>query len=415
MLITNSSALIVPQPASATNAAAGPVFHEAPKPLIYIPNQWLWVVWTAVILALLTALWFGWRWWRRKPAFVPPPVPAHVRARRRLEQALASISEPKLFSILVSGAIREYLEERFDFRAPERTTEEFLHELQGSFLLTVEQKASLADFLASCDLIKFAKYEPTETELRGLYQSALRLVHETEPRPGPANVPPPIRNIPPTAPQSENPQSATVLADAMTAGPVNSMAEAGAVNPVSIENRSPGKVLNAGPQDEPRNEEGEWTQLADEHWTGTHREMRERADAIMRAHTTAHHPELGEIKLTGRKARTKTLGHMKTPHEFQSVQAIPEINSKGTKLPSQPDLKKRSNVVAVHKLERKLKIGEAQYKATSIIRETHDGKKTTQHFYLHRIDPIANRKTGSPYCVPAPCGEKQRSCRSEEI
>jgi hypothetical protein len=208
MLITNSSALIVPAPSSATNAAAGPVFHEAPKPLIYIPNQWLWFVWAVVILALLAALWFAWRWWLKKPAFVPPPVPAHVRARRRLEQALASISEPKLFSILVSGAIREYLEERFDFRAPERTTEEFLYELQGSFLLTREQKASLADFLASCDLIKFAKYEPTETELRGLHQSALRLVHETEPRLEPAGVPPPIPNVPPAAPPeaAPNPQ-----------------------------------------------------------------------------------------------------------------------------------------------------------------------------------------------------------------
>ena len=96
--------------------------------------------------------------------------------------ALSLISEPKAFSIAVSGAIRVYLEERFDFHAPERTTEEFLYELQGTNLLTMEQKQSLADFLASCDLIKFAKYEPTETELRGLHAAALRLVNETEPR-----------------------------------------------------------------------------------------------------------------------------------------------------------------------------------------------------------------------------------------
>jgi hypothetical protein len=136
---------------------------------------------------------------------VAPPVPAHVRARRKLEQALAMIGEPKPFSILVSGAIREYLEERFDFRAPERTTEEFLHELQGSFLLTRDQKQSLGEFLASCDLIKFAKYEPTETELRGLYQSALRLVNETEPRPVPASVPPTVPNPPPAAPPVAGP------------------------------------------------------------------------------------------------------------------------------------------------------------------------------------------------------------------
>ena len=209
MLVTNSSALIVPaQPPAAGGAAAAPVFQEAPKPLIYIPNHWAWFLWTLLILALLAALYFGWRWWRKKPALVIPPIPAHVRARRRLEQALAMIGEPKLFSILVSGAIREYLEERFDFRAPERTTEEFLHELQSSLLLTRDQKNSLAEFLASCDLIKFAKYEPTETELRGLYQSALRLVNETEPRLAPAGVAPPVPNAPPGAPSADASQPA---------------------------------------------------------------------------------------------------------------------------------------------------------------------------------------------------------------
>jgi hypothetical protein len=209
MLVTNSSALIVPAQPPATNGAAAPIFQEAPKPLIYIPNGWAWVVWTAVILALLAAAYFVWRWWSRKPAVVVPPVPAHVRARRRLEQALSKIGEPKLFSILVSGAIREYLEERFDFRAPERTTEEFLCELQGSSLLMRAQKSSLADFLACCDLIKFAKYEPTEMELRGLYESSIRLVNETEPRPVPANVPPPAPGRPPAAQPPAVPQSAT--------------------------------------------------------------------------------------------------------------------------------------------------------------------------------------------------------------
>lgn len=202
MIVTNSSALTAPAQPPVTNGAAAPIFHEAPKPLIYIPNGWAWVLWALAILALLAVLYFAWRWWKRKPTVITPPIPAHVRARRKLEQALAMISEPKPFSILVSGAIREYLEERFNFRAPERTTEEFLHELQSSSLLTRDQKQSLGEFLASCDLIKFAKYEPAETELRGLYQSALRLVNETGPRPVPANVPPP------TAPPLAGPQPA---------------------------------------------------------------------------------------------------------------------------------------------------------------------------------------------------------------
>jgi hypothetical protein len=74
------------------------------------------------------------------------------------------------------------LEERFDFHAPERTTEEFLRELAGTKLLLPEQKESLGEFLASCDLVKFAKYEPGENELRELHNSAVRLVDETEPQ-----------------------------------------------------------------------------------------------------------------------------------------------------------------------------------------------------------------------------------------
>ena len=81
----------------------------------------------------------------------------------------------------MSSAIRSYLEERFDLRAPERTTEEFLDELQGSHHLNEEQKQSLANFLTECDMVKFAKSEPEAFELKRLYESALQLVRETEP------------------------------------------------------------------------------------------------------------------------------------------------------------------------------------------------------------------------------------------
>jgi hypothetical protein len=188
--MNTNSALIVPAPSPAAANAAPLTFHEGLKPLIEIPNGWLWFIWIAVILALCAGAWLVWRHWRKKAAAVAsvPPVPAHVRARRALEAALALLGDPKAFSIAVSGAIRAYLEERFDFHAPERTTEEFLREMQETNLLTTEQKLSLGDFLANCDLIKFAKYEPAETELRALHAAALKLVNETEPRWAPADI-----------------------------------------------------------------------------------------------------------------------------------------------------------------------------------------------------------------------------------
>ena len=94
---------------------------------------------------------------------------------------MALILQPKPFCTMVSDTVRCYLEERFNFRAPERTTEEFLYELSDTNLLAPDQKESLGEFLEECDLVKFAKYEPAETELRNLHNSALRLVEETEP------------------------------------------------------------------------------------------------------------------------------------------------------------------------------------------------------------------------------------------
>lgn len=158
------------------------------KPPMAIPNAWEWVWWGLGALAVLVILYLAWRYWqkRRSQIQVEPPVPAHVRAKQKLAEALALIAQPKPFCIMVSDTIRSYLEGRFTFRAPERTTEEFLHELQATDLLAADQKESLGKFLESCDLVKFAKYEPGEPELRELHVSAVRLVEETEPRPLPA-------------------------------------------------------------------------------------------------------------------------------------------------------------------------------------------------------------------------------------
>jgi hypothetical protein len=155
------------------------------KPPVPISNGWEWIWWLMAALVVLVIAFLVWKWLQKRAANkpVPPPVPAHIRAKQKLDESLALIAQPKPFVIAVSDAIRLYLEERFTFRAPERTTEEFLRELGGTDLLLADQKESLGQFLASCDLVKFAKYEPGENELRGLHASALRLVEETEPQP----------------------------------------------------------------------------------------------------------------------------------------------------------------------------------------------------------------------------------------
>lgn len=154
------------------------------KPPIEISDGLAAVWWVLAALATIIIAFLVWKWLKNKKSNIvlPPPVPAHVRAKQKLADALAFIAEPKKFCTLVSDTARFYLEERFQFRAPERTTEEFLRELQSTNLLLADQKESLGNFLESCDLVKFAKYEPAEKELRELHFSAVRLVEETEPQ-----------------------------------------------------------------------------------------------------------------------------------------------------------------------------------------------------------------------------------------
>ncbi len=178
---------MVKSPTNIVSALAGQGTNDLRdiKPPVEIPSGWAWVLWVAGAIVLSALLYFAWRYWRanRDKAPTLPPVPAHIRAKQKLAEALALIAQPKEFCIAVSDTLRWYLEERFDFRAPERTTEEFLHELRATPLLTPDQKDSLVEFLNRCDLVKFAKYEPGEPELRQLHTSAVRLVEETEPVP----------------------------------------------------------------------------------------------------------------------------------------------------------------------------------------------------------------------------------------
>jgi hypothetical protein len=199
---------------SLTASTVQPPLGEPPdlrdaKPPVAIPNVWLWV-WIGLGTALLaagaiTALVL---WLRRRNAPAPPaPTPPHIRARHRLAEALRLIQDPNAFCTEVSAALRDYLEERFDFHAPERTTEEFLVELRATSRLAPAQKTSLGAFLESCDLVKFAKFEPPESALRELHECALRLVDETRfdpltpaaPPPGPPPMPSPPPVPRPTA------------------------------------------------------------------------------------------------------------------------------------------------------------------------------------------------------------------------
>ncbi|MBX3746944.1 MAG: DUF4381 family protein [Verrucomicrobiae bacterium] len=162
-----------------------------------VGSVWDWILWglvTALLLGAVAAALY--LWWRARQRRLnrkepePPPLPAHVRARQALDRALALLSDPDRFCTEVSRILRGYLEERFGWNAPDRTTEEFLAEMGGAAELPESHRELLADFLTRCDLVKFARHDPTEGELRGLHSAAIRLVEDTVPPP------PPVGGVP---------------------------------------------------------------------------------------------------------------------------------------------------------------------------------------------------------------------------
>jgi hypothetical protein len=195
--MASNSVLIIPPRTNATSSVATNDIRPI-KPPVHI-TDWERIAWWSggIALALVIAAVALLVWWKNRPRPQPVVVPPHMRAREKLNAALALLHDPRAFGIRLSDAIRVYLEERFRLRAPERTTEEFLRDVQSTPHLSSEQKQTLASFLEQCDLVKFARFEPTESALRELHETALRLVHETQFDFPNASAPPPPQSGPP--------------------------------------------------------------------------------------------------------------------------------------------------------------------------------------------------------------------------
>ncbi len=79
----------------------------------------------------------------------------------------------------LSAIVRGYLERRYEIRAPELTTEEFLQEAARASSLSAEHRALLSQFLERCDRVKFAGYRPEAQESLDTLAAARAFVEDT--------------------------------------------------------------------------------------------------------------------------------------------------------------------------------------------------------------------------------------------
>ena len=188
MTNTNTSALILPDPNSSVDISGEALDIRDIKGVVDVPsgNEWVFFIFAlfGVAIVVFISIWIIRRHLAKssEKSVLIPPQPPHILAWNKLQSSLDLIHDADLFCTDVSLIIRVYLEGRFDLQAPDRTTEEFLFELQTSKYLDDSHKDLLGDFLSECDLVKFAKAEPPENELRRLHEAAGRLVGETQPR-----------------------------------------------------------------------------------------------------------------------------------------------------------------------------------------------------------------------------------------
>jgi hypothetical protein len=157
------------------------------KPPVSLAVSYTWIIYLigGFILLVAVAIFLVKKVFRRREKIipVPPPRPAHEIAYEQLERIkdenLPAHGMIKEYYSRVSDASRHYLENRFGLRAPERTTEEFLYDMASTDYLTVPQQDLVGEFLNECDLVKFARYGPTENEIERVYSAAVKLVDET--------------------------------------------------------------------------------------------------------------------------------------------------------------------------------------------------------------------------------------------
>jgi len=144
--------------------------------------RWLW---TLCIAGIITAagLWFYLRRKRTQKLvriYKSAYEIAYERLRALVKQDIIKAGRLKEFYERISGILRDYIEHRFNLRAPERTTEEFLVELSSANILSQSEQRRLGEFLSHCDLVKFAKYNPTTEQIQRTFDLVKDFIETTK-------------------------------------------------------------------------------------------------------------------------------------------------------------------------------------------------------------------------------------------
>ncbi len=147
-------------------------------------QPWVWIVIAGAGLACLGLVGFLlWRMHRQVGDVEGPSEPIVVDELAEFDRIPADelLAEGKVRELyfLVSEAMRRYIGRRYYFDAMERTLLELQHGFEAANLDESEARLFI-DFLARCELVKFAKFVPPDEENVTLVERAKEIVRRTE-------------------------------------------------------------------------------------------------------------------------------------------------------------------------------------------------------------------------------------------
>jgi len=166
-----------------------------------IPEPARWLFWLGILLlAMIVAGVAWWLWRRRRRSELQLPSRPHIDPLQLAEAELRDLLgrgllEKKLvkqFYVVLADIIKKVLEAGYGIHTVEKTTVEILEELRSDhpFSMPAAEFDQIEQFLAGCDMVKFAKNIPAHEENDSTIKRAFEILESCRKRranPEPAN------------------------------------------------------------------------------------------------------------------------------------------------------------------------------------------------------------------------------------
>ena len=152
-----------------------PVTVQEVMPYVLSGIAGVWIITAIVVLIVYFT--------KRKKKEEERKDPPHIVALRALDKYRSdkywAPDKQKAFYSGITGAVKEYIDERFEIDAPEMTTAELFDALQGRRELTPELYEKMKELFERADFVKFAKFVADDEQNAEALPLCVRFVTST--------------------------------------------------------------------------------------------------------------------------------------------------------------------------------------------------------------------------------------------